>query len=140
MIKTRKVIFAFNLLAVILLSACATTPPVNEGDMVAEKAGARWDALLSRDYAGAYSYYSPGYRSAVSATDFEIEYRLRRVRWISAEYLEHECDENTCTVKFKMGYQVKSPVPGVDSFSGYDVSSDQWIKTGGEWWYLPDEG
>ena len=134
--KTMKPATVFMLL-VFLLSACATTPSTDE--LVKERAEARWEALLSRDYASAYSFYSPGYRSTASVTDFEIEMRLRRVRWTTAEYLRHDCDENTCSVSFRVGYRVASPVPGVDAWNGYDVITDQWVKTGGEWWYLPEE-
>jgi hypothetical protein len=135
--KTIKPASVFVLLLLMLLSACATTPSPDE--IVKEKAEARWEALLSRDYASAYSFYSPGYRSTTSVTDFEIEIRLRRVRWTTAEYLKHDCEENTCSVSFRMAYRVGSPVPGVNAWEGYDKITDQWVKTGGEWWYLPEE-
>jgi hypothetical protein len=135
--KTIKPASVFVLLLLMLLSACATTPSPDE--IVKERAEARWEALLSKDYATAYSYYSPGYRSTTSVTDYEIGIRLRRVRWTSAVYLKHDCEENTCSVSFRMGYRVGSPVPGVNTWDGYDKITDQWVKTGGEWWYLPEE-
>ena len=139
--KTMKPATVFMLLLVFLLSACATTTTTTPStdELVKERAEARWEALLSRDYASAYSFYSPGYRSTASVTDFEIEIRLRRVRWTTAEYLKHDCNENTCSVRFRVGYRVSSPVPGVDTWDGYDVITDKWVKTGGEWWYLPPE-
>jgi hypothetical protein len=130
---------ALCMLALALLSACATTSAVSPDDEVKARAEARWEALLARDYASAYDLYSPGYRSTISVTDFEIGIRLRRVRWITAEYLSQNCEESTCTVTFRVGYRVNSPVPGVDVWNGYDTIEDQWIKTGGEWWYLPAE-
>ena len=138
-IVVRPVALVLALLAVMLLSACATTPGDSPGDIVRERAQARWDALLSRDYAGAYAYYSPGYRSAVTVTDFEIGIRMRRMGYTSAKYLEHACDENTCKVTFQVGYRVSAPVPGVGTWNGFQSIKDQWVKTGGEWWYLPEE-
>jgi hypothetical protein len=137
--KTRNPASAFILLIVMSLSACATTAPDSSDDVVAQRAQARWDALLSRDYAGAYAFYSPGFRSSVSAVDLEISMRLRRIKWQSAEYIAHFCDESSCKVRFNVGYSVNSPVPGVGAWSGYEIMEDQWIKTGGEWWYLPEE-
>ena len=137
--KTRKTVSALFLPAVMLLSACAATPAVAPEVTVKEKAQARWDSLLSNDYATAYTYYSPGYRSTTSLTDLEIDIRMRRVQWTSAEYMDHDCGENTCVVRFNVGYAVSSPVPGVDTWKGYSVIRDQWIKTGGEWWYLPEK-
>jgi len=133
------VVTALVLLAVMLLSACATTTTATREDIVKERAQARWDALLARDYASAYEYYSPGYRSTASVVDFEISVRMRRIGYTSAEYQEQSCDENTCTVAFNVGYRVGTPVPGVGVWDGYQTVNDQWIKTGGEWWYLPEE-
>jgi hypothetical protein len=137
--KIRKFSILFSALAAMLLSGCATTPTATPEDVVKQRAEARWEALLSRDYPGAYSFYSPGYRSTTKVTDFEFEIRLRRVRWTSAEYQAHECVGITCTVKFKLGYRVNSPVPGLNTWNGYDYIDEQWLKTGGEWWYLPEE-
>jgi hypothetical protein len=137
--KNRKFSIIFSVLIAMLLSGCATTPTATPEDVVKERAEARWAALLSRDYPAAYSFYSPGYRSTIKVTDFEFEIRLRRVRWTSAEYQTHECEGNTCKVSFKVGYTVNSPVPGIKTWNSYDYIDDQWIKTGGEWWFLPEE-
>ena len=138
-IAVRPLVTVLILLAVMLLSACATTSTSSPEDIVRERAQARWDALLSRDYAGAYALYSPGYRSTATVVDFEISIRMRRIRYTSATYKGQSCDENTCTVSFQVGYRVGTPVPGVGVWDGYEVINDQWIKTGGEWWYLPEE-
>jgi hypothetical protein len=142
MIKTRNLASFLVVLIAVLLSACAGTVPEKPDaavDPVVERAKARWEAILSRNYADAYALYSPGYRSTVSATDFEIGLRLRRVRWVSSEYQRHECKKDSCVVTFRVGFRAASPVPGLDSWSGYDLIEDQWVKTGGEWWYLPEE-
>ena len=135
----RPVVTALVLLAVMLLSACATTSITSPEDIIKERAQARWDALLARDYASAYEYYSPGYRSTASVVDFEISIRMRRIGYTSATYVEQSCDENTCTVVFNVGYRVGTPVPGVGVWNGYQVINDQWVNTGGEWWFLPEE-
>ena len=138
-IAVRPIVTVLVLLAVMLLSACATTSTASREDVIKERSQARWDALLARDYASAYAFYSPGYRSAVSVVDFEIGIRIRRIRFTSAKFMEQNCEENTCTVVFQVGYRAGTPVPGVAVWDGYDTISDQWVKTGGEWWYLPEE-
>ena len=135
----KPIVTVLVLLAVMLLSACATTNSASRDEIVKERAQARWDALEARDYATAYALYSPGYRSAVSVTDFEVNLRLQRFRWTSATFKQLSCNENTCTVSFDVGYRIHSPVPGVSTFNGWDVVKDQWVKTGGKWWYLPEE-
>jgi hypothetical protein len=122
-------------LVLLVLSACAATP--QESESVVDRAQLRWDSIFSRDYDTAYSLYSPGYRSTTSRTDFEIELRMLRVKWLSADYAVHECSENRCTVTFNVQYEVSKPVPGLDSYKGTSVIPGTWIKSGGEWWFVP---
>jgi len=130
---------ALVLLLVMLLSACATTSTAEPEDIVRDRAQARWDALLAGDFETAYSYYSPGFRSATSVVDFTIGIRMRKVQYSSAEYQDQNCDKNICTVRFKLGYRVGKPVPGVDNWESDGVVSEQWIKSDGEWWFLPQK-
>lgn len=130
---------ALVLLLVMLLSACATTSTAEPENIVRERAQARWDALLTGDFATAYSYYSPGFRSATSVVDFEIGIRMRKVQYRSAEYQDQNCEKSICTVRFELGYRVAKPVPGVDNWESSSVVSEQWIKSDGEWWFLPQK-
>lgn len=128
-------LFAF-MVAGVFLTACATAPE-KTGESLAERAQNRWDALLAGDYETAYRFFSPGYRSSVSVVDFEIMVRTRRVRWVSAEYMDHSCEENACTVKFRIGFKVAKPVMGMPEWQGFDTTDEKWVKTKGQWWYLP---
>ena len=122
-----------------LLAGCATVAPApTTDDIIAERAQARWDALLARDYATAYSYYSPGFRSRASATDLEIKIRLQRVRWTAAKYRDHTCTGDTCTVRVDVTYEVNAPVPGVSVWKGVQLIEEHWVRTSGEWWYVPE--
>jgi len=125
-------------LAALALSACATTPGGDDRRVV-ERAEARWDAIVTDKLEEAYEYYSPGYRSSTSLINFGTEMRLRKVRYISAEYLDHQCEQSRCTVRFTVGYRVFAPVPGMRQFDGQQVVEDTWVKTSGEWWYLPNK-
>ncbi len=124
------------MLAGLFLSACATAPE-SAGNSIAERAQDRWDALLAGNFETAYGFYSPGYRSSTSMFDLAFEIRSRRVRWTSAQYKEHRCAENSCTVLFDVGYTVNIPVPGVNKWDGKDVLEEKWVKTDGQWWFLP---
>jgi hypothetical protein len=128
-------LFAF-MMAGVLLTACATAPG-NTENSIEDRAQNRWDALLAGDYESAYAFYSPGYRSTRSVVDFAIGIRSRRVRWTSAEYMEHNCLENSCTVLFNVGFTVNKPVPGMKKFDGSNTVEEKWVKTEGQWWYLP---
>ena len=136
-IAVRSVVTALTLAAVILLSACATTSTASPGELVRERAQARWDALLNGDFATAYSYLSPGYRSATTVVDYEIEIRMRKVQYRTAEFQDYSCEESICTVRLKIGYKIAKPVPGMANWESDDVVSEQWIKSDGNWWFLP---
>jgi len=123
----------------LFLSACASQAPAPDAPdkFIIERAQNRWAALLAEDFETAYSYYSPGYRSTASVIDFAFMIRTRRVRWTSAEYKEHSCAENSCTLIFNVGFSVNKPVPGMDKWDGSNITEEKWVKTDGQWWYLP---
>ena len=124
-------------LAVLFLSACAATQSGEHA--VVKRAEARWDAMVSKEIEEAYPYYSPGYRSANSLIDLGVVTRMRRIQWTSAEYVSHNCEESRCTVRFRIGFRVSNPVPGLKVYDGTEVVEDTWIKSQGQWWYLPNK-
>lgn len=145
MFQTTKLKSVFRATAIVILvlstfwlSACATTP-ASESDIVIERAQARWDAITSGDLETAYTYYSPGFRSASSLIDFGVSMRMRRVMWTSATYKHHSCEESRCSVIFEVEFKVANPVPGLSVYESSDRIEDTWIKTNGQWWYLPEK-
>jgi len=128
------------LAAVFTLAACATTGQKSSAkDPVVERAEGRWAALLADDLETAYSFYSPDYRSTTSLIDFGVSMRLRKVTWTGATYREHQCEDDRCTVIFVTDYRVRKPVPGLDEYNGKSEDRETWVKTGGEWWYVPNK-
>lgn len=127
---------ALLLASVVLISGCAST---GGGTSVVDRAEKRWQALLAGDFQTAYSYYSPGFRSSRTLGDFELSQRLRKVQFRDAEYLEHECEAESCTLKFNVKYHISSPVPGVDTWESKTVLDEKWVRTQGQWWYLPKD-
>lgn len=121
-------------------TACATTGAGGgSGGAVVDRAQARWDALVSGDFSTAYNYYSPGFRSSRTPADYELSMRLRKVQFRGAEYLDRECQEDSCTLKFSVQYHIASPVPGLDQWESKTTLDERWIRTEGQWWYVPDD-
>jgi hypothetical protein len=127
------------LLCLATLAACATTANDNRDQLIPQRAQARWDALLGRDYAAAYAYATPGYRSSTSLTDFEIEVRSRRVSYTGAEYREHRCEDAACTVNISVEYTVVRPAAGIPEWQSTSMVQERWIYSEGEWWFLPEK-
>lgn len=129
---------ALVLLPTLFLFACATTGGGSGGPVV-KRAMERWDALLAHDYDTAYEFFSPGYRSSHSRSDFELNMRLRKVQFTNAEFVQQDCTENSCTLNFKVYYTIASPVPGIETWNGNTSIDQKWIMTEGQWWYFPEE-
>ena len=120
----------------LLLSACATTIPPER--TIEERVTARWDTVLSDDFAGAYEYLSPGYRSSVSSVQYQRSLLLSKVKWNEAQYIESDCADTTCKVKISLKYTVYGGVPGVKSFNGTQAIDESWVLVDGNWYLVPD--
>ncbi len=129
---------AILLVPILLLTACATTGGGSGSGNVVKRAEERWDAVLANDFETAYEYYSPGFRSSQSRGDYELSMRLRKVQFRDAEYEDQSCDVDVCTLKFRVGYKIASPVPGLETWESKTTLEEKWVRTQGEWWYYPD--
>jgi hypothetical protein len=129
-----------------VLAACAATPgqpgpgqtaPGQQPESLGESAQARWDALLEGDFGTAYGYLSPGSRSSISEIDYAVAFKLRKVQYDSARYMDHECEGDTCTVRMDMGYTLIAALRGVPEWKGKAVVEEKWVRIDGKWWFLP---
>jgi hypothetical protein len=126
------------LLVLAAASGCASTGSFgvkSKEQEVAERAKARWQHLIKGEFAGAYGFATPSYRSGVS----EQQYRsgLKAGLWRGAEVKSVSCGEqDVCRVEMEIDFQYAARVGGV--FSGKSVLHETWRKDVGEWWHVPD--
>lgn len=121
----------------VLLAACSG-PPRPAEEIVAERAQARWDALIAQDPETAYQYRTPGYREKTKKIDHAIQYSRRRITWTSAEVREVECDGRRCKLEVLIGYRADG-APGVLSgMEGRRPVEEIWLQIDDEWWYSED--
>ena len=121
-----------SMLLVLCLVAC-TSPAVKTANLE-DRAQSRWNALLSNDFAKAYAYSTPGYRSSVSVVDFEIGFRSRKMFYTSAEYIEHTCEIDTCIVRMKIGYTLVGALRGVSEWKSKTTVEEKWVRIDKQWW------
>ena len=131
----RNAFLAGSFCGLLLLCACATTLPVE--DTIEKRAMERWTVLLNEDIAAAYEFLSPGYRSSVSAIQYQKALLLNQVKWTGASYVGSECTETTCKVKILLNFTLYGGLPGVKSFDGSDVIEESWIQSDNEWYLVP---
>lgn len=125
-------------LAAALLAGCADNRPPEE--IVAERAQARWDALVAGDYAAARAYYTPGFRETSTAEEFAAEMSARPVKWTAAEVFEVTCESDAarCEARSRVRYSTPAVMPGVGPMKSVSGSTETWIQIDGDWWYTPE--
>ena len=89
--------------------------------------------------AGAYEYLSPGYRSSVSSLQYQRSLLLKRVKWTKANFIESECEEITCNVKFSLEFTVYGALPGVKAFNGTQDIEESWVLIDDVWYFVPTQ-
>lgn len=131
-------IFA-TLCAALLLAGCQSGEDApSQPQSVEERAQARWDLLVERDFASAWEYYTPGFRETSSAQDFAGIMKQRPVRWTSAEVLGSACEDDRCQVLVEVSYTVPNAPNGLNTVSPTSEVDETWIRTGGQWWYVQE--
>ena len=126
----------------VLLAACASAPepvpePKTPQEALRERVEAYYQALIAKDYKGAYAFFTPGYRTTWSVTD---HYQIHPIigTWLSAEVLSVDCvNEQVCDVVVRTSFRFKEEV---EPLGGQEIPMDlkhRWLKTDGDWYYLP---
>lgn len=131
----------------VLTAACATlnpdSPTEEKVKVVTERATARWQAIISGDFAKAYDYMSPATRATVTPAGFKtvasrLDYRAARVTGVT-------CDGATCRVKLILTYNASAalsssvarkgmeglPVKGINT-----PLDEDWVIDKGQIWYV----
>jgi hypothetical protein len=119
---------------VTLLSACAETV-----DDIDAKAVARWQALIDNDYEKAYQYIAPSYRELENLMTYQMRIQKAQlnIQWNDVEFLDKECNEESCNVKLNINYTYQFSRRAFGEATAGTRIEESWIKDGGTWYYLP---
>lgn len=129
----------FLLPAVVTLIACDQAPVVDQTpeERVAERAEARWNAMIEGDWQEAYALLTPGYRES---TPFN-RWRGRigtAATWKSVTVQDIVCaEDDLCQVTVLLDYEVSFPRFGVENRPGRRPLAETWLLVDGEWWHYP---
>ena len=121
-------LFAASIAGCGTMALTGDTPAAQKEKVVAERAAARWQALIKRDFDTAYSYLSPSSRSALTLERFKanvgnLAYREAKVEGVT-------CEAETCDAKLQVTYDHRV-MKGVTSPVG-----EKWILDKGQMWYV----
>ncbi|QOC23051.1 hypothetical protein IC757_02515 [Wenzhouxiangella sp. AB-CW3] len=123
--------------AVFVLAACQAEPELTPDEAVHERAQERWDLRLEQEYGEAYEYYSPGYRQTVDAYSHVADQRNRAVMYTGARVVSVECESEICRARVRVEYRVPGAPSGLSRVTSERTITENWIHSGGEWWYSP---
>jgi hypothetical protein len=131
--------FAFSAMlaaaTVVLAAGCSQEPPPPPEEIVAERAQARWDALLEGDYEAAWDYYSPGFRDRVSVTELASELGGRPFRYEGAEIRRVACEDQRCEVRVAVEFEIPSAPNHLSGFRSRQGIEEIWLFIDDQWWY-----
>jgi hypothetical protein len=129
----KAVLDANVLIAVALaLTACATlnadSSAERKAKVVAERADARWKAIIEKDFDAAYAYLSPASRATITRLGFRaaasrLQYRNAKVEGVT-------CDKTVCSARVELTYDTKM-MQGVRT-----PIRESWIIDQGQAWYV----
>ena len=125
--------------------ATPATPAAPAPDAVQERRAlleqrviAKWDALIRRDFATAYSFTSPSYRKLFSQNAFQSSFgnkvAWRRVEVVDVDFKGDDAATVGINIHFVYAYpQAEKPL---------DMKTyvqEPWVRVDGQWWYLMKE-
>ena len=131
------------LLAILLLaSGCArmvkdTRTPE---EIVAERANARWAAVIEGQWQQAYDLLTPGYRAATDFDSYRMNLLARKINWTAASTTKVVCESaEKCTASVKIDYALVGGLPGVSRVTSSATADETWLKLDGQWLHLPNK-
>ena len=114
------------------LLGCSSPP---EPQTVEERAQARWDHVVAREFEQAYEFMSPGYRATTPLHEYMIDIMSRPVRWTSAEVIGASCLEEVCRVSVEVTYQAVGAPGPLRHLRPARQIEERWLQVDGQWWF-----
>ncbi len=133
------------LLCAMLLAGCgpATPPPPGAAtqqpqELIKQRAEARWNNIIARDFAAAYAYETPAYRATVSL-DQHLSRFGSAMRWygITVDQVTMAPSGDRADVLITLQYESEVPLAG-QPVHGILSLTEHWILTQGNWWLVAD--
>lgn len=120
-----------------VVAGCATlgglskdSPAAEKQSVVAERAKARWQALIKRDYQEAYGYFSPASKETTSLSAYQAKIAAINYRSVSVDKVE--CVAEVCTVKLTLTYDY----PPAKAKGVVTPLDENWIIDKGQAWFV----
>lgn len=131
----RKWFFLGWVLVATLTVLVGCQPQVVE-EAVETRAQERWELILARDFEAAWEYLTPGFRQTTNRFDYARDMTGRPLRWLSAEVVSKQCEEDLCKINILVGYQAIGAPAGMGQMRLSREIEETWIRLDGAWWFV----
>lgn len=123
------------------LAACTPTDKRTPEEIVAQRAGERWAALVAADYEKAYGYFAPSLRAIRSLEGYKLAIKVKDGQpspWKKYEVKSVQCEEkDICHAVVAVELELQIP-----KFAGMIATADaqeKWLVQDGQWYYYTDK-
>lgn len=115
-----------------VLGACAALQPKTPEELVAQRAEARWAALVAGEFERAWTYTQPGYKAVVAQKNYAKNFGAAAT-WRGAQIHEVNCEPERCKVRIRLTTQLNMPRFSKQEMVGY--LTETWVREDGQWWF-----
>jgi hypothetical protein len=119
-------------------AAPATEAVQTQRAVLEQRVTAKWDALIRKDFATAYSFASPSYRKLYSLDAFKSSFG-NKVGWQRIEVVNVDFKGgDAATVGINLHF-VYHPPQAENPLNMKTYVQESWVRVDGQWWYLMKE-
>lgn len=126
--------------------AATSSPAASKQDAVAarraaleQRVTAKWDALIHKDFATAYSFTTPAYRKLYSLDAFRRNFAVGKVVWRRIEVVDVDFKGDDAAMVGINIHFVYHQAPAGDDIEMKTYTQESWVEVDGQWWYLMKE-
>lgn len=127
-----------GLLAAAALVAACSQPAEEDArspeEIVAERAQAWWQAHIDKDFGAAWELATPGFREATSREIFIDSRSIGNFRFLEADVVQVECEEQLCEATVDVYYQPVGAPGALAKMKTKTTNKEKWLKIDGQWW------
>jgi hypothetical protein len=109
-------------------------------EIVGNRAGSRWDAIIKNNYEAVYGYLAPGVRSMTTMPQFTKNAHRGPITWNKVEVKAVSCEEGgeVCEVTGTLDYTYNGLVREAAGQQMTTAINEKWVLVDGDWWFYPD--
>jgi hypothetical protein len=104
-----------------------------------QRVTAKWDALIRKDFATAYSFNTPAYRSLFSLDAFRRNFAVGKVVWRRIEVVDVDFKGDDAAMVGINIHFVYYQAPVGKDIEMTTYTQEPWVQVDGQWWYLMKE-